>query len=173
MGWKNVKEHYDIKHIVQVTNAGICIGSPYVHNILTIRPDLSVVRSESIGHGEPFDSIVTAMNADRSKLRELIYSSDTFSASIPVYTFTYDGEIVEALCEQPGWPNLTHDGRIMYENTHFPDRQQAVAQAAKELDAVVENAANRCAEAHLEAEKAEERRAKAEAAVERLRREVA
>lgn len=171
MGWKNVKEHYGIKHIVQVTDAGICIGSGYVHNILTIRADLSIERS-SIGRGEPFDSMVAAMEADRPKLRELIDSPDTFSASIPVYTFTYDGAIVEALCEQPGWPNVTHDGRIMYDNTHFPERSQAVAQATKELDAVAENAANRCAEARLEVEKAEIRRAEAEAAVEHLKRAI-
>ena len=173
MGWKNVKEHYGIKHIVQVTNAGICIGSGYVHNILTIRADLSIARSPGVGVGERFDSMVSALEADSLKLRDLIESPDTFSASIPVYTFTYDGEIIRALCEQPGWPNVTHDGRIMYENTHFPKRSQAVEQATKVLDAVAENAANRCAEARLELEKAESRRAETEAAVERLKREAA
>jgi len=36
MGWKNIKEHYRINHYVQVTEQGICIGSPYIHNIIVI-----------------------------------------------------------------------------------------------------------------------------------------
>ena len=39
MGWKNIKEHYRIGHAVQVTDAGICIGSPYIHNIIIIGVD--------------------------------------------------------------------------------------------------------------------------------------
>jgi len=39
MGWKNVKEHYRIGHSVQVTEQGVCIGSPYVHNLIVVGLD--------------------------------------------------------------------------------------------------------------------------------------
>src|SRR5262245_1665200 len=110
MGWKNVKDYYGITHIVQVTKEGICVGSPCVHNILVISSSGVVRRSENLGHGEPFDSLVARMEADSAKLRQLISEPDTFTANIPVFTYTYSGEIVEKLCETPGWPNITHDG---------------------------------------------------------------
>ena len=166
MGWKNVKEHYGITHIVQVTEKGICIGSSYVHNIIVIRPGLKIGRSH-IGGAEMM-RLVAAMEADRSKLRALIEAPDTFAASIPVYTFTYDGEIVKKFCEAPGWPNITHDGQLMYDNTHFLDRAQAVAKARAELEASVQHRKDRCAWLRVELTQAEERRWAAEGAVARL-----
>lgn len=38
MGWKNVKEHYQIGHIVCVTSKGLCIGSPYVRYCVANAP---------------------------------------------------------------------------------------------------------------------------------------
>ena len=39
MGWKNVKEHYRIEHQVQVRAGRICIGSPYISEIIVIGAD--------------------------------------------------------------------------------------------------------------------------------------
>ena len=39
MGWKNVKEHYRIKHIVCTTQDGIAIGSPFIQDIIVIGHD--------------------------------------------------------------------------------------------------------------------------------------
>ena len=184
MGWKNVKEHYGITHYVQVTEKGICIGSGYVHDLLCISPtdakcewddrvdrsetelgcNLSIWRPRYLGRGEPFDGIVNAMAADPKKLRELIDTPDTFAASIPVYTYDYDGNIVEKQCEELGWPNVTHDGTMMYENRVFATREEAVAQAQREMAAWVENATRSVAQAERTLNEQRSRLAKAEAA---------
>lgn len=148
MGWKAVKEHYGITHIVQVVpNKGICIGSGYVHDIIVIGEDLSIRRSRHIGRGEPFDSIVSAMEADKHKLLELILALDEFTASIPVFTYDYDGNIIEKKCEKPGWPNVTHDGFVMYENRFSTDRAEVIEWAKRELGAAVESARRHVADA--------------------------
>jgi hypothetical protein len=65
------------------------------------------------------------MEADPATLKRLVSSPDTFEKSIRVYT--YEGaEILEKFCETPGWPNVTHDGEMMYDNTFSTDRDTVV-----------------------------------------------
>lgn len=158
MGWKNVKEHYGIKHYVQVAEKGICIGSGYVHDLIVIadadKPrdwhdtidrhctkigcNLAIWRSTYVGRGEPFDGIVKAMADNPIKLRELIDAPDTFAMSIAVYTYDRSGNIIEKRCEEVGWPNVTHDGDMMYENKFSTDRDQVVEWARENMAAGVE-----------------------------------
>lgn len=127
MGWKNIRDHYRIGHIVQVQDGNVLIGSPYVHDIVTIAADGTVAPS-SLFSGRRDDVLtryVDDLRADPEKLRELFAAPDTFTASIPVYT--YDGAtIIEKQCEALGWPNCTHDGQMMYENTFSADKAQVV-----------------------------------------------
>lgn len=154
MGWKAVKEHYGIEHIVQVVpDKGICIGSGYVHDIIVIGEDLSIMRMGYIGRGEPFDGWVRAMESDKDNLRELIETPDRFTASIPVYTYDDDGNIIEKRCETPGWPNVTHDGCVMYENTFSTDRAEVVEWAKRDLEAAVESARRSVTDAERDLEK--------------------
>lgn len=138
MGWKKVKEHYNIGHIVQVTSKGICIGSAYVHNIIVIadgapRWDSALRSSNNTDLARYFSE----MNADLTKLQELINAPDEFEESIPVYT--YDGaEIIEKKCEELGWPNITHDGEIMHDNTFSDDRDTVLKWALENAKAGVE-----------------------------------
>ena len=116
MGWKNVKESYGIVHTVQVTDKGICIGSPYIHDLIVIGLD-GAVKKRDYGYGnQDLKRYMQEFDADPDKLKRLVLSDDHFAASVTV--FTYDGgDIVEKLCEAPGWPNVTHDGEMMYDNT--------------------------------------------------------
>lgn len=125
MGWKAVRDHYRIEHIVHVTDAGICIGSPYIPDIIVISVDRGeiVKRYERFGRPSPNDQLVryqAEMDADPFKLAALVAAEDTFELAIPV--FTYEGsKILEKQCEEVGWPNVTHDGLIQYENHFSPD----------------------------------------------------
>lgn len=129
MGWKNVKEHYHIGHFVQVTDKGICIGSGYVHDLIVISRDGEIVKQSEICRGsEDLERYVKELKSDPEKLKRLIAEPDTFTASITVYTYE-GGEILEKQCEVLGWPNVTHDGQMMYENTYWTDRAKAVSRA--------------------------------------------
>jgi hypothetical protein len=155
MGWKSVQEYYEITHIVQVTEKYdepgqyICIGSPYIHDIITISiADGRVVKRYRDGHSVNPDlhRYQTEFDADPEKLRELVGSPDSFGPTQTVYTWK-DGEIIEKQCEKLDWPNTTTDGLIMYENSFSTDRSEVVRWA-------IENA--RIARSHYE-EQVEER----------------
>lgn len=130
MGWKNVKTHYRIEHLVHVTPAGICIGSPYIHDIIVIDQQGQLVkRYEDRGNAE-LQRYQREMEADPVQLRLLVAAPDSFTEHIPV--FTYDGaEILEKRCEKLGWPNVTHDGQLMYENTFSADKATVIAWAKR------------------------------------------
>ena len=189
MGWKNVKVHYGITHYVMVADKGICIGSGYVHDLLVVRNsdeprdwrdsvdrtetkigcNLSLWRPRYLGQGEPFDGIVKAMMDDPATLRRLIETPDTFSASVPVYTYDYDGNIIDKLCEEPGWPNVTHDGDMMYENTFSTDRDQVIKWAQRNMEAGRENAALDIEQQEEKLARTRERLSRFEAALVKLR----
>jgi hypothetical protein len=150
MSWKNVRDHYRIGHQVQINDGRICIGSPYIYDLIRVSLDGAV----SWGNLGPSNNPDLAryyaeMTADPVKLRELVTTPDTFTASIPV--FTYDGgEIIEKQCETLGWPNVTHDGLMMYANTFSADKATVVAWAKRNADLGIESARRRIEEAETD-----------------------
>lgn len=137
MGWKAVRDHYRIEHDVQVTSAGICIGSPYIHDIIVISVDRGeIVRRWGEPHSGKLGRYLEEMDADPVKLAELVAAKDVFERSIPVYTYE-GGDIVEKQCEVLGYPNVTHDGCMQYENTFSPDPDLVLTWAIANAQAAI------------------------------------
>jgi hypothetical protein len=137
MGWKNVREHYGIGHIVKVVDGHVHIGSGYVGSLVTVTPEGRAEVHRTFSDSRDLVRYREQINGDPALFRELMARPDVFAASIPVYTWN-DGRIVEKACEEFGWPNVTHDGEIMYENRFFLDRKEAVAHAIRDARAAVE-----------------------------------
>lgn len=128
MGWKNVKEHYRIGHIVQVCDGKICIGSGYLPMLIVISRDGLIEKAYREEGNPALTRYQREMDADLVKLRELVTTPDKFEHSITVYT--YKGcEIIEKQCEVLGWPNVTHDGELMYGNTFSGCREDIIRAA--------------------------------------------
>lgn len=134
MGWKSVKDHYRISHIVKVINDMIHIGSAYVGDIIVLSPEGKIVRSNNSYANKDIVRYQQEFEADPQKLAELIAAPDKFEKSIPVYTWEED-KIIERYCEEPGWPNITHDGDLMYENSYSTDQNQVVEWAKSNAEA--------------------------------------
>ena len=131
MSWKNVKENYRIGHIVHVTEAGICIGSPYIHDLIVIGLDGNIKKRNDGRSNEDLRRYLKEMDSDPEMLKRLVVTPDTFGETeITVYTYQ-GGEIVEKKCEEIGWPNVTKDGDLMYENTWSTDKAKVVERAKR------------------------------------------
>lgn len=128
MGWKALKDKFAIGHLVCVTERGICIGSSYVHDLATINPETGVVEENSTFSGFLDNNYPALRSASAQEILQLVNAPDSFKANIPVYTYE-DSQILEKYCEMPGWPNVTHDGCLMYENTFFANKEEAIAKA--------------------------------------------
>jgi hypothetical protein len=137
MGWKSVKDHYRIGHIVRVEDKGICIGSGYVHDLIVIS-HVGILAKRDAGGNKDLNRYQQEMDADPAKLAELVAATDVFARSISVYTWK-DAEIIEEHCEAPGWPNVTHAGHLMYENTWSTDKAEVVRWAKEDATARVKH----------------------------------
>lgn len=133
MSWKNIKDHYRIGHTVQIRDGIIAIGSSYVSDLIRVTLDgkLSWGNLGECSSNADLIRYYKEMSADLDKLRELVTTPDTFAKSLPVFTWE-GGEIIEKQCEEYGYPNVTHDGLLQYENTFSPDRQQVIAWAKED-----------------------------------------
>lgn len=170
MGWENLKEHFRIEHIVEVRkDGGVNIGSGYVSKLIIVKADGTFAWG-SLGESRNDDLARYAAEmtaAGPEKVRELLAATDTFHASIPIYTYD-DGTILEKFCEVPEWPNLTHDGHVIYENTFSTDKAKVVARAKRNARLGVKNMRERVAETEQELAKQRARLAQEEADVVKL-----
>jgi hypothetical protein len=125
VGVKAIKEKYHIGHIVQVRDGNICIGSSLCHNLITISPEGKVKTTWTHSNGD-LKRYMEGLSIDSTsgELNKLFHSVDSFEKVVPVYTHD-KGRIVERFCEELGWPNVTTDGELMYDNTFFSDRSAA------------------------------------------------
>jgi hypothetical protein len=146
MGWKNVKEHYRIGHIVQVTPKGIAIGSGYISEIILISSEGRILKRDEGRCNEDIARYQKEMDADPETLRRLVLTPDTFESSITVFTYE-DGAILEKKCEVLGLPNVTHDGLLMYNNYFSPDKTTVVKWAKRNANAGVKYAKEHLADA--------------------------
>lgn len=128
MGWKTLKDEYRIGHIVQVKEKGICIGSHYVHDLIVIGFDGRIQKTYQVwDFSDPeLRRYLDEFAADPDRLKRAVLEVDPIpQKAITVYT--YRGyEVIEKQCETPGWPNITVDGELIYDNAFSTDRNQVV-----------------------------------------------
>lgn len=136
MGWKKVKDYYSIKHTVHVRDGNICIGSAYIPCIIVINHEGIVINDDGKSNTSLVQA-VAAFKADPAILKCLIEEKDEFVAHLPVWSFN-ENSIIEQRCEKHGWPNVTFDGQLMYENTHFPTRALAIEAAKKSAQSTID-----------------------------------
>jgi hypothetical protein len=148
MGIKKLAEHYDIKHIVQVRNSRydglgkfVYIGSPLCSDLIIIGFDGKIKSISSIVHrGETSEigKLLTKLENDSPEFRAyLLNEPDEFKDLKTVYVVER-GRIYKKQCEKFGWPNCTTDGELMYDNTSFEDRKDALAYAKRSTTMILE-----------------------------------
>lgn len=133
MGWKKVKEHYQISYIVHVDDDSICIRSNMQPSLIVIGTDGKFKQRYADSKFEELHRIQDAMDADPATLIALIKAEDQFDKSVPVYTFE-GADILEKFCEFPGWPRVTHAGELMYANLYSTDKDKVILWAKRNAE---------------------------------------
>lgn len=119
MGIKLLKEKFGIKHIVCRDGENICIGSSYVTDLITISPSGKVSKHSWISDNDS-DEIGRLYSRLKNcdELVQIMNTPDLFGTLTDVWT-EKNGHVVKKQCEKTGWPNITTDGIIMYNNEFF------------------------------------------------------
>jgi hypothetical protein len=134
MGIKAIKEKYKIEHLVQKTEKGICIGSSLYHDIIVINMEGKIVTKYKNRHyndgwstNEDLKRYQEEMIIDEEngELKKLIDLKDEFGVLLPIFTVE-DGVLIETFCEKYDYPNTTIEGFLIYDNTFFKTREEAI-----------------------------------------------
>lgn len=133
MGWKIFKEKYGIEHIVHIVENQVCIGSSFSSNLVSID-----IATGQIHPSEVFPNFLNkyypeVISSSPTTISELLTKPDEFKTYIPVYTFK-DDLIIEKYCETLSYPNVTHDGVLMYENRFSVDKNIVIAWAKRNAE---------------------------------------
>lgn len=128
MGWKTLKNHFNLQDtVVQVKGGEIWIGSGYAQDLIVI----DIQTGERKIH-PAFPNVVNSfkelIDSSNDEILELLKTPDTFTQSLPVFTYE-EAQVIELACEDYGYPNVTHCGRLMYMNLYHKDKKTVIAWA--------------------------------------------
>lgn len=59
------------------------------------------------------------------QIQDIINGKDEIENPLPLYTIE-DGKVIASLTDKYEYPNTDNDGVLIYKNTHFPTREQAI-----------------------------------------------
>lgn len=150
MGWKALKTHFQIeRHTLEVDKGKIKIGSGYIPELIVIDMATGELKLSETFPEFMRETYPALGEATPAELLALIQQEDQFDDAIPVFTYK-DAEIIEKRCEKLGYPNVTHDGEMMYENTFSTDREKIIASAVHDATLAV-----RFAQEHVDRLKAD------------------
>lgn len=157
----------DTKYIVNNNDDYIAVGSPLCHNLISVDKKTLKIKyaldtfnegRKSIKHAELefiWDRLQELI--DSGEIKNIIEGRDEIENPLPVFTVR-DGRLVKSFTDQYGWPNITDDGYIMYENTHFKTELEAINYGISEYEAGAEMVQRTIDERRKELKQFEERR---------------
>lgn len=131
----------DTTYTVHFEENKVCIGSPYVSHLLTVDTKTLSVKYALDTFRKGRDSLGSKnLTFIWDKLHELIQTgdlqriiteNDSTVGMFPVYSVR-EGCLIESFTDEFGWPHSTHDGTLMYNNTFFKTKSEAIKDGIKE-----------------------------------------
>ena len=117
MGYKLLRDTYKIEHIVQVCDEEkyggrvICIGSPYVHDLIVINMEGEIVKRYDGRNNNDLRRYMQEFDEDPEKLKRIVQTPDAFDADKNKTVYIYDYyRIRTEVCQEYGYPNTTNMG---------------------------------------------------------------
>jgi hypothetical protein len=153
-------------YIVHHVDGHVCVGSPMCHDLISLD-------KETLKLKYALDTFKTGRKSLSSKglefiwdrleeliktgqINDIIQGDDTVENPLQVFCFQ-NGKISESLTDAYGWPNTTLDGQLMYENSWFKTRIEALTHAAEELKSEIKWCQKSIEEMRAELTKREQR----------------
>ena len=134
-------------YIISNNKKHIAIESPMAELILVMKKDYSMHYAfdtfkqggraciEKEGPKELLDIWIKLEELIESgEIKDIIEGQDVVENPLPVYTIDEDGRLVEAFTDKYGWPNTTLDGYVMYDNTYFQNKEDAIKFGVRDLE---------------------------------------
>lgn len=137
----------DTEYCVNNNREYIAVGSPICHKLISVDKKTLQIKyaldtfhqgRESLRNPELvfiWDKLTELIAS--GEIKDIIEGDDVIETPLTVWTFE-DGKLIETHTDKYGYPNTTFDGFIMYENTHFLIKQDAIKKGIREYQAAIE-----------------------------------
>ena len=122
----------------------IAVGSGYVHKLINIDKKTLTLKYALDTFNEGRKSLTGKSDnelldiwdklqslIDSGEINEIINGNDEIENPLTVWTYE-NGEIVETYTYAYGYPNTTHDGKLMHDNVYFKTKEEAIEEAISE-----------------------------------------
>jgi hypothetical protein len=122
------------EYIICLSKNNICIGSRFIPELITININTLKIESTYSFKDERLEIIWNKLNdiINSGDILNIINGNDSIENMFPVYSVK-NGKLIEQYTDIFGWPNSTHDGELMYENSHFLAKEEALDCGIKEI----------------------------------------
>lgn len=143
------------RYIISNNRDYIAIGSGMCHNLISVNKETLELKYALDYKGNGRDSLIGSHNAELifiwDKLHELIQTGeildiingrDIIENPLPIFTVR-DGRLIESVTDAYDWPNVDDNGELMYDNTHFKTKKEALEYGIKDNEAGVKMSADR------------------------------
>lgn len=148
MGWKTLKQHFNIQHYLYMEQDGLAIDLGLIKGAAIINTSTGQIQQSKVAPNFLQKHYPQMLEATPTQILELLNAVDTFDQNVTIYTYK-GAEIIETCCEIPEWPNLTHDGFVIYENTHSTNKAEVIRWAKRNAKCALENIIDRIQETEL------------------------
>lgn len=159
----------DTRYTVNNNSNYIAVGSPLCHDLISVDKKTLKIKYALDTWKKGRESLTDRTNdellfiwdklqelIDNGEIHDIIEGEDEIENPLPIFT-VYDGKLIESVTDKYGWPNTTIDGYIMYENTYFPTKEQAIKYGVRECESTLKYAITRLEEVGVEVKRIQER----------------
>ena len=137
---RKLKELLKTNYILQKSDDRLCIGSAYIHDLISIdRDTLEIKLRDSIRGFEELERIYKKCKEliDNGEMKEIIDGDDDILDMKPIFIFNSKEGVICSYTDDMEWPNTDYTGRLLYENTTFKTKKEAIEFAIKELNYIL------------------------------------
>jgi hypothetical protein len=130
-----LKELLKTQYIIADYDSYIGIGSHMCHNLISIdkttfklKYALDYNNTDTINKNSPMFDIWNKLEEliSNNKMIDIINGNDKLDIKLPVFYMNTEGNIIESYTDEYGYPNTTHDGKLMYDNYFFKTKREAI-----------------------------------------------
>jgi hypothetical protein len=149
----------DTKYDVHFKDNSICIGSPMCSDLISLdiktfkmryamdtfnEGPSSLKNRELIFISDKLEELI-----DNGNINKIIQGQDKLDSPIPVYKI-HEGNLIETFTDCYGYPNITIDGILMYDNEYFKTKEEAIQNGIEDNEYLIGSYNSRVKEKELE-----------------------
>lgn len=130
-----LKELLKTQYIIADYDSYIGIGTRLCHNLISIdkitfklKYALDYNNTDTINKNSPMFDIWNKLEEliSNNTMIDIINGNDELDIKLPVFYMNTEGNIIESYTDEYGYPNITYDGKLMYDNYFFKTKREAI-----------------------------------------------